>query len=1464
MLESITQQLARNDNADSIDAYQTLSSTLKAYSEVPDTQNMKLKLGCILQQIRRDLLVMDKTDVGPADINLVTQALKVLVILAWNRNFAILLSNENQGFILDRAIQTVEEHKAPKGVILHYLHLLATQDFRQNIIASNGRVTRLLDALKDLTSHVKGNGAVSERIMVYQRLIDQAKSVMKAKPLSWIPELLEGLVNPSKDTRTKAVDLGTKAVAAFSSSSTISHALRTVLDTTQEDGKTIGASTSRRLEKMLSSKEDGLMVPQIWAIVLSLLRGIEGRIDKWPGLKDWLKVIQKCFNCSNSNIRSQANLAWNRFVYVVRPSEATESLLGMLIKPIAAQLERKSGEKEDRTTRASAFAAYCNLLYYAFRPAASHKQYDRVWEEYIVKVLTKSFFEKGPANADRVCRMFMALYWNDNSRSKLWREIRAQENILMEPEELPTIDCKWVRAHASSALNIFKLLFRNGSWGSASSPEQSFVAVAWRHFSKALGDACRKEMKPSNETKKALADVLTCLRDVWQSGPIALNAVDENTKDAFLSRFRFVCITVLAEIGPIPLTEGSLSGELSDAGKDASVASEGQQAPIFQLMKVLGNMNGTGGTLVNDTYHDLVKEVLELPRQGRMPPTQRIRLLRQCADAGRSLNSANRTDGYVWRAVASLVNAAMVDLLTDPPPGATFDRVPLQDDALHVLEIGVACIASDEELWCNILRKLINLTQAEDGSVARTWSIIKSLTMSFKKQPEGRLTIKIAELVLHVTPLMHTSVNESHQRHVMGNLRAKVSNTTSPFFEKLLGLLNDQLENAYKVSWSDGEATISRTVFAICQCLKMCRFDTTDRWLKIMDVGLGLWLEDSQRLLTSCDPIGLIKLTEARKMYPQLMEVLKNQSERDDNLKQVSMLLAAGFRSTHKLTINHMIKMWNSSYGTKKQLAYPPELKAALERLRPYVDIELPGFGIDTGNESSISPPAFVDSQEDEVVETVEPAGSTHSRLAKSSATNLLPQKGVHALFPASVSRSSPLIERVTPLRTVPKPKLRHDDSQLQFVAIESSPLQDVEIESQIFTERQKEIRARQQAEPAVVFPDLRSSPSRKPNVAKASFAEVLTEDMVQNGDVEMEAPATPTLPAQPDGEDDAMPSSPTPQSKHPALRLDEIEVPSSPPSMPTITGYEVPEQPRLDKPQTKEANVPSELDQVNVSEQRVTLEDSLNLSHSEQEQSVLEHREDSHKFRTDDEAAESFPELSTVPSSDSKDETPVPDNVLLQSIEAVVEVADVELADAQISQTSSITEALHNDNSTQAEKVGVEVQDENMNDVPVPDNEDAGNVSEIQITNPEEQTSEQDAMTAAQASEAASVAAEPREQIMKDPPPLEPDSDEVDMLSASQLSQDLDWHIEVEARASQSTRSPEVEISHITRKRKRSVGSTTSIKRRKATTSPSHPAHQLPQLRSGTSHEAEMAEEIFDCIVVDTTPRLPRAAAKE
>lgn len=121
-------------------------------------------------------------------------------------------------------------------------------------------------------------------------------------------------------------------------------------------------------------------------------------------------------------------------------------------------------------------------------------------------------------------------------------------------------------------------------------------------------------------------------------------------------------------------------------------------------------------------------------------------------------------------------------------------------------------------------------------------------------------------------------------------------------------------------------------------------------------------------------------------------------------------------------------------------------------------------------------------------------------------------------------------------------PKLRHDDSQVQFTTIESSPLGEAVQDSQLLTDRQKEIRDRQQ-ESGLLFvdaPAVKSSGQLSKLNLTSSTADANTPDI----------PTTPTLTTRERvPRDTYFENSPTPRRGYVHLQLDSDapDIPSSP-----------------------------------------------------------------------------------------------------------------------------------------------------------------------------------------------------------------------------------------------------------------------------------------------------------------------------
>lgn len=296
-------------------------------------------------------------------------------------------------------------------------------------------------------------------------------------------------------------------------------------------------------------------------------------------------------------------------------------------------------------------------------------------------------------------------------------------------------------------------------------------------------------------------------------------------------------------------------------------------------------------------------------------------------------------------------------------------------------------------------------------------------------------------------------------------------------------------------------------------------------------------------------------------------------------LLSLETLICSGFESKHKCTVSAMITLWNSTFGNEPDLEYPPRVTEAVQRLRPIADIRLPSFpyhheyelyvrqgnndtGLLTGKATSTGP-TFEDESQDENL----PYNSEdHINLKSSTSRERTPHS--EPLLPKGGRRTSPNLAVELPhsrsrkrafegtpensKRKVARknltPRLRHNDSQIQFAAIDSSPLVDAVLDSQLLTDRQREVKERQK-EVGAMFANSGASPRLK---TKSGFSHLTPSSdspiLKQTGP---DDPSTPDLPMQEKALlDEYITSSPTPRHGGFSVQMntDMMDPPSSPP----------------------------------------------------------------------------------------------------------------------------------------------------------------------------------------------------------------------------------------------------------------------------------------------------------------------------
>jgi hypothetical protein len=215
--------------------------------------------------------------------------------------------------------------------------------------------------------------------------------------------------------------------------------------------------------------------------------------------------------------------------------------------------------------------------------------------------------------------------------------------------------------------------------------------------------------------------------------------------------------------------------------------------------------------------------------------------------------------------------------------------------------------------------------------------------------------------------------------------------------------------------------------------------------------------------------------------------------------------------------------------------------------LRPYVDIVLPGLDV-SSPEPNGHQPVFIDSQDEMDAESpTRPAVKATPPIDRRSSSRRLRSNtpgSVRLSVPnQATGQSTPSVSRLKATRRSATPRLRHDNSQIQFAAIESSSPVHIVEESQLLTERQKEVKERQQ-ENAALFPEIRSSIEKLNNGYQGL-------EMTSNGDMARSEKAV--TPKSQRSFEDYVSSTPTPRRGQTTLIGDNDhemtdDIPSSPP----------------------------------------------------------------------------------------------------------------------------------------------------------------------------------------------------------------------------------------------------------------------------------------------------------------------------
>lgn len=631
MLASTVRQLIGASRDSKLDAYLMLARTLKISDNLPDRIALQSKMSLFTQFMQRDI-TSSKTPEGAIDSTLVVAALELLSTFLRFSAIASTLSNDFAVFIIDHCIRCFEVVSVPRDVLRSLMRVVALQNFPAKVMTSD-RVGRLVAALHNMDEQYESKSTIVMRCIIYRALVKNNKMLMTVH-LDWLSDLLTDMISTVPHVREAAISLGLEASFALGRERPTIQRVSELLQATDNDERYLDYYAGR-LQAMTKNKTDSSSVPQVWSVLTLFLRTLE----KWEYLLKWLHILQDCFNSSDYRTKEEANYAWSRFTYALLRHNRilSKKMTTVLNQALVSQLRRRGSGKQADDFRKVVVGCVCNLLYYAMRDV---NQLNNVWDNVVKPVVLQllqpslagdSTREKRKVNHQSACAILTGLI--DCSTARPWKEDHIAKNPIVAPEDLPSLDVKWLRRNADRVFTLVGPILEE-NFLELSTP-RSTTHNLWHSVVGAVSLAAAKEIKVSPETAAFVGHAFSLILKIWTSGvplrsnghsgsissvDIVCNSPADNVDNAFAStRFlaasREYLLTMVDLLGCLPFTEKQLSKDNRNAfvpaatpsqraAKDLSVT----RTPLRHLIAILWSL--PPGIQDNEDYTDFVEMIL--------------------------------------------------------------------------------------------------------------------------------------------------------------------------------------------------------------------------------------------------------------------------------------------------------------------------------------------------------------------------------------------------------------------------------------------------------------------------------------------------------------------------------------------------------------------------------------------------------------------------------------------------------------------------------------------------------------------------------------------------------------------------------------------------------------------------------------------------------------------------------------
>ncbi|KAI9641165.1 hypothetical protein NHQ30_010595 [Ciborinia camelliae] len=1165
MLESISKQLAGQDRSSRLDAYMTLSGALKACDNVPDRKALSDKMDLILQFIKRDLNARQES--GALDIQLAKEALVLISSFLYKKSISDMLTAEFNSYLVDYALKTFENPGMSKEIARHLMFILAQQKFSARIMTAE-RVTKLISALHKIEEFVQGKSIVEQRINIYRTLLRQSRSHMISN-LDWLGDLLSDVLSSYSNIQTAAITFGEEAGLGLGTESKVSSKLMEIFKGSDGSGVKYGDFYADRLRRMIARKPPG-PAPRIWAVIILFLRARPQQLEHWVFIKAWLDVIKAGFNSSDLDTRLATNLAWNRMIFVIGLDEKiSPNMMNMLSQPLIGQLQRKDVRKvsnSENVYRKSTLSSIYNLLYYSMKPNATLAQLDMVWDISVAKIvgnrLTPIDNVDNPASAKQylsdACNILCGLF--DSHTQRPWSATRAMNDNAVTAKELPALDPRWLRKSAPRVFQVLNPIIELLYWEFAL--PKSKISLLWETYISSISSAAAKEVKTSNDTMACLAFLFGTMYKIWQKGPDGLHAPAPHCKDDtnFFASFQVLITTVISGLGVLPFTERLLSmGHQDDfvvvatpSHRPGKIKGE-IRSPLHHLFLLLAS--ASPGAIYDSKFLEMVQAILAPFFEARRLSKGKMDLVKDLLDI-LPLDNIDSC-GALWTILARFATVAINFRDDSVMVSSIHDARPLGGEyrsIARILEVGIDLSPKEPlEGWEDLYQALVMSATTDSGHGGRAIVVIEPIAkaLNIKLRPKNECCGNQAKycqfLIAQASYPKDRQALDAARRRLWGSATAGPKIHIFDPYSHLYEYISRCLEYSYTELSSSDETNPCNLFSEFEALLVRCPKALIIEALIQLENGIVCWIRDEEAKLHSGSPLS----RSVNSLWKTICSLLgSTTNDATKLLNELEPLLCSGLGSKHVSIANMAIEMWRDIFGSfEGDLQYPPMVKAVLSKLLPMADLPLPSFHDSSENQTSDShkqPPVFLDTQTDSNVSSAINLPKVSSKASSSSMIQPNRQTVVGSSPRVVIEVNGTALGKRS-RETTPQPgqrksrkkssvaKLRHDDSQVRFEAIaSSSPLSDAIYDSQLLTERQKEVRERQ-AEAAAMFSDIRSSPrsSSRPTPQNVDN-EVELPSHLPTSKLRLETPANSERQSTPDtqvieNQDTFLASSPTP-----------------------------------------------------------------------------------------------------------------------------------------------------------------------------------------------------------------------------------------------------------------------------------------------------------------------------------------------